>query len=64
MKLTGTEITIKLLEAQGITKIAGIPGGFNLPLYNALYKSSITHILTRHEQDAGLRAIHCYSRSL
>ncbi|HCY36252.1 MAG: biosynthetic-type acetolactate synthase large subunit [Candidatus Margulisiibacteriota bacterium] len=53
MKYSGAEITIKLLEQQGITTIAGIPGGTNLPLYNALYKSSIRHILARHEQGAG-----------
>lgn len=50
MKLNGSEITIKLLERQGIREIAGIPGGANLPLYDALYKSSIKHILCRHEQ--------------
>ncbi|MBC8059567.1 MAG: biosynthetic-type acetolactate synthase large subunit [Clostridiaceae bacterium] len=50
MKLNGSEIIIKLLEQQGIKNIAGIPGGANLPLYDALYKSSINHILCRHEQ--------------
>lgn len=56
MKLTGAEIVIKLLENQGIKRIAGIPGGFNLPLYDALYKSNIRHILARHEQAAGFMA--------
>ena len=50
MKLNGSDITIKLLEKQGIKDIAGIPGGANLPLYDALYKSNINHILCRHEQ--------------
>ncbi|MGL5351841.1 MAG: thiamine pyrophosphate-binding protein, partial [Clostridium sp.] len=50
MKVNGAEITIKLLENQGVDIIAGIPGGFNLPIYDALYKSNIKHILTRHEQ--------------
>ncbi|MBN1412810.1 MAG: biosynthetic-type acetolactate synthase large subunit, partial [Spirochaetales bacterium] len=40
----------------GITMVAGIPGGANLPLYHALAASSITHILTRHEQGAGFIA--------
>lgn len=53
MKYSGAEILIKLLEAQGVEYIAGIPGGFNLPMYDALYKSTITHILARHEQGAG-----------
>lgn len=53
MKLNGAEITIKLLEYLGVKTIAGIPGGSNLPLYDALYNSKIQHILTRHEQGAG-----------
>ncbi len=56
MKMTGAEIVIKLLENQGIKRISGIPGGSNLPLYDALYKSSIRHILVRHEQAAGFMA--------
>ncbi len=53
MKYSGAELTVKLLEKQGIEFIAGIPGGSNLPLYDALYESSIRHILARHEQGAG-----------
>lgn len=57
MKFTGAEIIIKLLERQGIKTIAGIPGGANLPLYDALGQSdTIRHILTRHEQGAGFIA--------
>jgi len=62
MKYSGAELTIKLLEKQGIEYIAGIPGGSNLPLYNALYESSIKHILARHEQGAGFIA-HGMARS-
>ncbi len=56
MKYTGAEIIIKLLEREGINIVSGIPGGANLPLYNALYKSKIRHILARHEQGAGFIA--------
>lgn len=56
MKLRGADITIKLLERQGIKVIAGIPGGANLPLYDSLSRSSIKHILTRHEQGAAFVA--------
>ncbi len=56
MNLTGAEIIVQLLERQGISILAGIPGGANLPLYNALYKSKIHHVLTRHEQAAGFIA--------
>ncbi|MDF2505456.1 biosynthetic-type acetolactate synthase large subunit [Clostridium sp.] len=56
MKLTGAEITIKLLERCGVKVIAGIPGGTNLPLYDSLFNSSIKHILARHEQGAAFIA--------
>jgi acetolactate synthase I/II/III large subunit len=54
--LTGAELTIALLERQGITQIAGIPGGTNLPLYDALSRSAIRHVLARQEQGAGFIA--------
>ncbi len=53
MKATGSQIIIHMLEQQGIDTITGIPGGANLPLYDALAQSSIIHILARHEQGAG-----------
>ncbi|MBN1498981.1 MAG: biosynthetic-type acetolactate synthase large subunit [Spirochaetes bacterium] len=56
MKINGAELTIRLLEKQGIRIISGIPGGTNLPLYDALSKSTIRHILARHEQGAGFIA--------
>ena len=62
MKYSGAEITIKLLEKEGIDIIAGIPGGTNLPLYSALAKSEIRHILARHEQAAGFMS-HGMARS-
>ena len=56
MKKTGAEIIVKLLEMYGIKTVAGIPGGSILPLYDELNKSSIRHILVRHEQAAGFIA--------
>ncbi|MFA5857725.1 MAG: biosynthetic-type acetolactate synthase large subunit [Elusimicrobiota bacterium] len=57
MKLNGAQIIIKTLEKYGITVIPGIPGGANLPLYDALYESRvIRHVLARHEQSAGFIA--------
>lgn len=54
---TGAQIIIELLERQGIRTIAGIPGGANLPLYDALSQSTlIHHVLARHEQGAGFMA--------
>ncbi|MCP4159721.1 MAG: biosynthetic-type acetolactate synthase large subunit [Deltaproteobacteria bacterium] len=56
MKISGADLIVKLIERQNITTIAGIPGGANLPLYDALSKSSIKHILARHEQGGGFIA--------
>ena len=55
--LTGAQITVHLLERQGIRTIAGIPGGAILPIYDALGQSTaIHHVLARHEQGAGFMA--------
>jgi len=57
MRLTGAQLVVALLEQQGITTVAGIPGGAILPLYDALSQSRrIRHVLTRHEQGAGFIA--------
>lgn len=55
--MNGAQLIVKLLERQAVTTIAGIPGGANLPMYDALYQSpAIRHILCRHEQGAGFLA--------
>ena len=56
MKRNGAEIIIEALERQGVEIIPGIPGGANLPLYDALSRGRIRHILARHEQGAGFIA--------
>ncbi len=55
-RLTGAQLLIQLLERQGVTQVTGIPGGANLPMYDALSKSFIKHVLARHEQGAGFIA--------
>ncbi|WP_022951957.1 biosynthetic-type acetolactate synthase large subunit [Leucothrix mucor] len=55
-RLSGSQLIIRLLERQGITHIAGIPGGANLPMYDSLVGSNIKHVLARHEQGAGFIA--------
>jgi len=51
--ITGAEAMARCLEAEGITKIFGYPGVAIAPFYEALYNSSIEHILVRQEQNAG-----------
>ncbi|MCG3147074.1 MAG: Acetolactate synthase isozyme 1 large subunit [Verrucomicrobiae bacterium] len=56
-QLTGAQLIVRLLERQGIRVLAGIPGGANLPLYDALaQRGTIRHVLARHEQGAGFIA--------
>ena len=56
MKINGAQLIIKLLEREGVTCVAGMPGGAILPIYDALYQSDIRHLLARHEQGAGFIA--------
>ncbi len=56
MQFTGSSLLIELLKRQGIRIVAGIPGGANLPLYDALGQSDLRHILVRHEQAGGFLA--------
>jgi len=61
--LTGAEILVRCLEAEGIEHIFGYPGGAVLHIYDALFKqNTIQHILVRHEQ-AAIHAADGYSRS-
>ena len=44
---------MEALKAEGVEHIFGIPGGANLPTYDAIYDAELTHIQARHEQGAG-----------
>lgn len=50
--LTGAQIVVEALVKEGVTHLFGIPGGCNLPIFDALYGSPVKLILTRHEQGA------------
>lgn len=50
MQLKGAEILLRCLQEEGVDTVFGYPGGAVLPIYDALYDSSIRHILARHEQ--------------
>jgi acetolactate synthase-1/2/3 large subunit len=51
-QLTGAEILWATLVGEGITTVFGYPGGAILPIYDALRKFPIHHVLVRHEQGA------------
>lgn len=62
-ELTGSEILVECLQAEGVKHIFGYPGGSVLYIYDALHQQSgIEHILVRHEQ-AAVHAADAYSRS-
>src|SRR5947207_8501346 len=51
--MRAVEAIMECLKAEGVDVVFGVPGGANLPTYDALYDSGIRHILCRHEQGAG-----------
>ncbi len=50
--ISGAEIMVKCLEAEGVNVVFGYPGAAICPFYDKLYDSSIKHILVRQEQNA------------
>ena len=50
--MLGAEALIKALEKEGVDVVFGLPGGANLPIYDALVDANLRHILVRHEQSA------------
>ncbi len=61
--LSGSEILIRSLLAEGVDTVFGYPGGAIMPVFDALYdyKERIKHILVRHEQGA-VHAAQGYAR--
>ena len=57
-KISGARTLVESLRRQAVTVVFGFPGGFNMPIYDALYDErsrsgkQIRHILARHEQSA------------
>lgn len=66
MELTGAQIFVECLKAEGVETIFGYPGGAVLFLYDELEKAEsrgeIKHILARHEQGA-VHAAEGYAKS-
>jgi len=56
MGLKVAEGIVKALERLGIRIIFGIPGSQTCPFYDAIYSSTIRHVLVRHEQMAAYMA--------
>ena len=50
--MIGAKALIRALEKEGVDIVFGLPGGANLPIYDALVDANLRHILVRHEQSA------------
>jgi acetolactate synthase-1/2/3 large subunit len=62
-ELSGAEIVIRCLEAEGVEYVFGYPGGAVLFIYDELFKQDkVKHVLVRHEQGAA-HAADAYSRA-
>ena len=60
-RLTGAETLIHALKQEEVEVVFGYPGGAVLPIYDALYRNPIKHVLARHEQGA-IHAAEGYAR--
>ncbi|OQY39472.1 MAG: acetolactate synthase, large subunit, biosynthetic type [Spirochaetaceae bacterium 4572_7] len=49
---TGAEALTETMVELGVECVFGLPGGAAIPIYDAIYDSSLELILTRHEQGA------------
>jgi acetolactate synthase-1/2/3 large subunit len=61
LKGSGADVLIQSLKEQGVDIIFGYPGGAVLPIYDALHRNPIRHVLARHEQGA-IHAAEGYAR--
>jgi acetolactate synthase I/II/III large subunit len=50
--MIGAKALMQALEKEGVEIVFGLPGGANLPIYDALVDANLRHILVRHEQSA------------
>ncbi|QSX33413.1 acetolactate synthase 2 catalytic subunit [Shewanella avicenniae] len=55
--ISGSQAVIEVLAAHGVDTVFGYPGGAIMPIYDAIYGSSVQHLLCRHEQGAAFAAV-------
>jgi acetolactate synthase-1/2/3 large subunit len=51
--MRAADTLMESLKAEGVKHVFGIPGGANLPIYDAVVDADFRHIQARHEQGAG-----------
>jgi acetolactate synthase-1/2/3 large subunit len=63
MQISGAQMVIEALIAEGVDTVFGYPGGAIMNVYDEIYKQDkFQHILTRHEQ-AAVHAAEGYSKA-
>ena len=63
MQISGAQMVIEALIAEGVETVFGYPGGAIMNVYDEIYKQDkFQHILTRHEQ-AAVHAAEGYSKA-
>ncbi len=62
MKLTGSQIMMKVLQEEGVETIFGYPGGVIIDIFDELDKTDIQHVLVRQEACA-VHAADGYARA-
>lgn len=63
MQISGAQMVIEALIAEGVDTVFGYPGGAIMNVYDEIYKqTNFKHILTRHEQ-AAVHAAEGYSKA-
>jgi acetolactate synthase-1/2/3 large subunit len=60
--MRAADALMESLKAEGVKHVFGIPGGANLPIYDAVVDADFRHVQTRHEQGAG-HAAEGYARA-
>jgi acetolactate synthase I/II/III large subunit len=51
--MRAVDAVMECLKAEGVDVVFGLPGGANIPTYDALHDAGIRHILVRHEAGGG-----------
>lgn len=63
MEIPVSEFIVRYMERLGIEFVFGMPGAHILPVYDALYDSTIRTVLAKHEQGAAFMAGGCQRAS-
>src|SRR5436309_4933179 len=51
--MRAVDAVMECLKAEGVDVVFGLPGGANIPTYDALHDAGIRHVLVRHEAGGG-----------